>query len=139
MLARREYAVAELQRKLDSKFPEADDIEVVLARLVEEGMVCDRRFAAAFVRSRVVKMQGPRKIRAELRRRAVADTDIENALEEAVSRWTDLAEEWLQRQSFRELDYETRAKYYRRLVNRGFTHDQAMDALNSRDVQDPGV
>ena len=29
-------------------------------------------------------------------------------------------------------DYEMKAKYYRRLVNRGFTHDQAMDALNTR-------
>lgn len=130
MLARREHSVSELRRKLKGKYSEGDDIESVVRQLVDEGMVCDRRFAEAFVRSRTARWQGPRKIRAELVRRGVAEADIHAALDSDMTSWTDLAAEWLARQGRLDLDYETRAKFYRRLANRGFTHDQAMDALN---------
>lgn len=139
MLSRREYAVAELQRKLRTKFPEDPTVDEVVDRLVEEGMVCDRRFADAFVRSRVTRLQGPRKIRAELKRRSVGDPLIDEALEGAVDSWTALAADWLTRQRHDPADYQSRAKYYRRLVNRGFTHDQAMDALNQRKAPEQGV
>lgn len=129
MLARREYSVSDLRRKLERKHTDADDIDAVVRRLVDEGMVCDRRFAEAFVRSRVARWQGPRKIRAELVRRGVAQADIHAALESNSTSWTDLATEWLLRQGRLDSDYDTRAKFYRRLANRGFTHDQAMDAL----------
>lgn len=130
MLARREYSVSELRRKLEGKYTNVDDIDAVVRRLVDEGMVCDRRFAEAFVRSRIARWQGPRKIRAELLRRGVAQGDIHAALDSNMTSWTDLAAEWLLRQGRLDSDYETRAKFYRRLANRGFTHDQAMDALN---------
>lgn len=130
MLARREHSVNELRRKLRGKYSEGDEIESTLRRLVDEGMVCDRRFAEAFVRSRTGRLQGPRKIRAELVRRGVAEADILAALDSDMTSWTDLAAEWLARQGRLDSDYETRAKFYRRLASRGFTHDQAMDALN---------
>lgn len=130
MLARREYSVSELRGKLERKYNDVDDIDAVVRRLVDEGMVCDRRFAEAFVRSRIARWQGPRKIRAELVRRGVAQADIHAALDSNTASWTGLAAEWLLRQGRLDLDYETRAKFYRRLASRGFTHDQAMDALN---------
>ena len=64
------------------------------------------------------------------RAKGVADTVIAGELERQSGEWTDLATEWLQRQHPGLLDFDARTKYYRRLVNRGFTHDQAMDALN---------
>jgi SOS response regulatory protein OraA/RecX len=44
--------------------------------------------------------------------------------------WPDLDAEWLERHRSGPLDFDEKSKYYRRLVNRGFSHDQAMDALN---------
>jgi SOS response regulatory protein OraA/RecX len=46
--------------------------------------------------------------------------------------WHQLAAEWLDRQQTGELDLKEKQKYYRRLINRGFTHGQAMDAVNQR-------
>lgn len=139
LLARREYAVGELRRKLETRWPGSDEIDPAVERLVEEGMVSDRRFAAAFVRSRAARLQGPRKIRAELIRRSVPQAQIDEALDGTGHSWTDLASEWLTRQGDRPTHYKTRAKYYRRLVNRGFTHDQAMDALNRHNSLPDGV
>lgn len=139
LLARREHSVGELRRKLETKWPGEDSNTTVIDQLVEEGSLSDRRFAAAFVRSRVARLQGPRKIRAELLRRSVSDLDFEEAARELDTSWTDLALEWLSRQSGDGSDYESRAKYYRRLVNRGFTHDQAMDALNRWNSRSDGV
>lgn len=132
LLARREYSEGELRRKLRIKWPDSDEIDAVIGRLLDEGLLSDQRYSAAFIRSRVEKLQGPRKIRAELARRAVPGEVAEQCLEAAAVDWRDLASQWLARQSGISNDYQMRAKYYRRLVSRGFTHDQAMDALNDR-------
>ena len=139
LLSRREYSVGELSQKLERKWPDSDGIQATLDRLVEEGMVCDARFAEAFVRSRQARQQGPRKIRAELRKRAVADSVTDAAIDAAGVDWAELAREWLQRQSVAERDYDARARYYRRLVNRGFTHDQALNALGDWVERGDGV
>lgn len=139
LLARREYSTAELRRKLERKWPGEEGIESAIARLLEEGLLSDRRFAAAFVRGRVARFHGPRKIRAELSGRSVAEADIEAALQGVQGSWTDLASEWLARQGVDTSDFDSRAKYYRRLVNRGFTHDQSMDALRGCEEGSEGV
>lgn len=139
LLARREYSVGELRRKLARRWPGSDEIEPAIERLLEDGLLSDRRFAEAFARSRVARFQGPRKIRAELAGRSVSETDIEAALQEVGGSWTDLASEWLARQGGDTSDYDGRARYYRRLLNRGFTHDQAMNALSGRGAESDGV
>ncbi len=139
LLSRREYSVGELTRKLERKWPDSDDIPATLDRLVEEGMVCDARFAEAFIRSRQARQQGPRKISAELRKRAVPDSVTDAAMDAAGVDWARLAREWLQRQAVTERDYDARARYYRRLVNRGFTHDQALGALGDWADRGDGV
>ena len=129
---RREHSEGELRRKLHAKWPEYDEIDSVVEKLLEEGFLSDERYCAAFIRSRVARLQGPRKIRSELSRKLVADSHIEQSMAEADIDWRDLAVQWLSRQKKLANDYEMKAKYYRRLVNRGFTHDQVMDALNAR-------
>jgi SOS response regulatory protein OraA/RecX len=52
-------------------------------------------------------------------------------LERHAGQWTDLASSWLKRQNSGPLDFDARKKFYRRLLSRGFSHDQAMDALNN--------
>jgi regulatory protein len=131
LLGRREYSVAELDQRLRLKWPGLgpEPVGELLDALVAENLLSDERFTESFVRSRIQRQQGPLKIRAALRAKGVADSLIARELERQGDAWADLAAQWLERQHAGPLDYEARGKFYRRLLNRGFTHDQAMDAL----------
>ena len=135
LLGRREYSVHELEQRLQQKWPAlgAASLAGLLEALVTENLLSDERFTQAFVRSGVQRSQGPLKIRAGLRARGIADALIGQQLDDAGTDWVGLARRWLVRQNPAHLDFESRAKCYRRLLNRGFSHDQAMDALNSLD------
>jgi regulatory protein len=137
LLGRREYSIRELGQRLQRKWPGLDEgaAEELLHALVDENLLSDERFAESYVRSQVQRHQGPRKIRANLQVRGVADPTIAEALDRYASEWTALAGAWLARQHPGELDFDARGKYYRRLANRGFTHDQAMDAVNNHSSQ----
>jgi regulatory protein len=130
LLGRREYSVFELARRVRQKWPHAEGVDDLVAALIEENLLSDERFTESFVRSRVRRHQGPVRIQAELRARGVSDALIALGLEPYQDRWLDLAAEWLARHHPGEVDFAARAKLYRKLVNRGFTHDQAMDALD---------
>jgi regulatory protein len=131
LLGRREYSLHELEQRLRQKWPEAAEIGELVEALAGENLVSDERFTESFVRSRIARHQGPRKIQAELRGKGVSEHLVAKELDRQAGAWTDLARDWLRRQHPGELDFAARQKYYRRLCNRGFTHDQAMDALNS--------
>jgi regulatory protein len=141
LLARREYAVLELQARLvkkwsgkwSGKWPGLEQIEERVAQLISvlqaDGVLSDERFAESFIRSRRRRCHGPIKIQAELRQRQVPEAVIAGKLEQAEDDWTALAAAWLSRQCPGPLDFAGRAKYYRRLMHRGFSHQQAMGAL----------
>lgn len=133
LLGRREYSVFELDQRIRRKWPQLEPSAAsdLLDALVNENLLSDQRFTESYVRVLMQKQQGPLKIRAALRARGVADGLISLELDRHSDRWIDLATEWLRRQHAGPLDFDDRKKYYRRLLNRGFSHDQAMDALNS--------
>jgi regulatory protein len=133
LLGRREYSVFELGQRMRRKWPQLESSATadLLEALVNENLLSDERFAESYVRMSIQKQQGPLKIRAALRDRGVADTLISSELDRHADRWIDLATGWLQRQHAGPLDFDDRKKYYRRLLSRGFTHDQAMDAVNA--------
>ena len=132
LLGRREYSTCELEQRLRLKWTglEPGAVEALLEALAAENLLSDERFTESLVRSLVQRQQGPLKIRATLRAKGVTDALIARGLERYAGQWVDLAAHWLARQHTGPLDFAARQKYYRRLVNRGFTHDQAMDALN---------
>ncbi|MDZ4728610.1 MAG: regulatory protein RecX [Xanthomonadales bacterium] len=134
LLARREYAVGELHGRLCTKWRGEEGIRQLADELVDdlvnEGSLSDQRYVAAFVRSKRLRSQGPIKIRAELRQRQLSDALIEQALDQETEVWIDVAAAWLARKHDGELEFEDRARFYRRLVNRGFNHEQAMSALD---------
>ena len=132
LLGQREYSLKELVNRISRKWPQVNDIELFVCQLSEENLVSDERFAESFLRSRVQRYQGPLKIRAELRGKGVADSIISDALDTMSGEWRSLAAQWLERQHSGALSFADKKKYYRRLVNRGFAHDQAMDALNHK-------
>ena len=131
LLGRREYSLVELGNRIRQKWPGAEDVGNLVGQLAGENLVCDKRYAEAFMRSRVHRHQGPLKIRAAMKGKGVPDSIIATAMEAQADNWLDLAREWLQKQHPAQLSFKDKQKYYRRLVNRGFTHDQAMDACNN--------
>ena len=73
MLARREHSRVELQEKLTKKGFPREQIECALEQLVANNLQSDQRFLEDFIRSRVLKGNGPLRISQELRQRGIED------------------------------------------------------------------
>jgi len=134
-LSRREYGIEELRRKLLQRGAESGVTEQVVGILVDENLVSDQRFAEMYVRTRIRSLYGPMKIKGELRSRGVSDRQIAGALPSEQETWFDIASTWAAKRNRGELDYAARAKMYRSLTNRGFTHEQANVALDRVQAQ----
>ena len=146
ILAAREHSVAELGNKLHTKLftrlqnklkhksyqdtdfndqqkEHADAIiKALLEQLIEENLLNDERFAETFVRSRIVRGQGPIKIRHELQERQVASEFIDEYLDESYEFWHETLEN-VRRKRFGNgfpLDYKEQARQSRFLYQRGF-------------------
>jgi regulatory protein len=135
-LTRREHGVDELTQKLVQRGADASLAETVVAGLAEDNLVSDERFTEMYVRTRMQQLNGPVKIRAQLRALGVSDHLIARAMPDDPDDWFDIAARWAGKRHHGALDYTSRAKIYRGLVNRGFTHEQAnaaLERLNSTD------
>lgn len=82
LLARREHSVQELARKLRQKGFEADQIDNVIQRLLDEGYLSERRYVESYLRSRACKGFGPLKIRVELKERGISEALIRAVFDE---------------------------------------------------------
>ncbi|MCE8016687.1 regulatory protein RecX [Halomonas sp. MCCC 1A17488] len=134
LLARREYSRAELTQRLASRAHPTEAIDACLDALAEAGLQSDARFAESFLRSRVMRGQGPLKVRAELERRGVERGLIAAALAEAEREgevdWFELAREVLERRFSGPGDTpRERARRERFLAARGFDFEQIRHAL----------
>jgi len=135
-LTRREYGIEELRRKLIQRGGDPASAEKVVGDLADQNLVSDQRFTEMYLRTRMRALFGPLKIRGELRSRGISDYHIAQAMPEEQGVWFDNASLWAEKRCRGELDYAGRAKIYRGLSNRGFTHEQAnvaLDRLNSSD------
>ena len=135
-LTRREYGVEELRQKLVQRCIDSETVGKVVDDLADNNLVSDQRFTEMYVRTRVHQLYGPVKIRGELRSRGVSDHVISEAMPVERETWFDIASQWAGKRCHGELDYAGRAKLYRGLMSRGFTHEQAniaLDRLNSTD------
>lgn len=132
LLARREYSRAELEGRLAAKGHEESAIAECLDALAEQGLQSDTRFAESFLRSRVLRGQGPRRIRQELAQRGIERDLIRTAFAEAEPGvdWFALACETLARRFSGPGDTpRERARRERFLAGRGFDFDQVRHAL----------
>jgi len=135
-LTRREYGIEELRRKLIQRGSGSTIAEQVVSALADENLVSDQRFTEMYIRTRIRRLFGPLKIRGELRGFGISDHLIADAMPADQETWFDSASQWAAKRHRGELDYAGRAKIYRSLMNRGFTHEQAnvaLDSLNSND------
>lgn len=128
-LARRDYGCQELVRKLCQRGVEAGIAEQVVERLGENNLVSDERFAEAVARYRANNRYGPLRIRSELRHKGVDDCWIDQALEPFAEQWHESAWEWVSRRHRGELDRKAQARLYRSGLQRGFSHDHVMRAI----------
>lgn len=146
LLAQREHSRQELAQKLclppkqsqDFTPPSPDVLDTLLDELENLNWLSDQRFAAAFTRQRLLKGQGPVKVRYELKQRGISDELIEWALEvtpeeEGVD-WIDQATTALYKRFGATAAPKTpaqKAKMIRFLQQRGFSNAQTYQALQA--------
>ena len=135
LLARREHARVELQRKLAAAGFDADVAADAVQRLADEGLQSDRRFVEAFVQSRINQGKGPLRIHADLGQRGIAAGLIDDVLAEAGEDWHALAREARVKEFGRSqpVEFRDKARQMRFLQYRGFEPDQIQSAVSSFD------
>lgn len=134
LLARREYSRAELVQRLALRAHAPEAVTACLDELAESGLQSDQRFTESFLRSRVMRGQGPLKIRGELERRGIERALIAETLSDAEREgevdWFSLAADTLARRFTTTGDSpRERARRERFLASRGFSFDQVRYAL----------
>jgi regulatory protein len=132
LLARREHSTQELCHKLQGREVPAAIVEQVIADLVDEGLLSDRRFAEAYVYSRIERGFGPLRIQVELRERGIGDVLAAAALTELAPDWEASARRQRHKRFSPDapLDFNARVRQLRFLQQRGFTTEQARAALS---------
>jgi regulatory protein len=133
LLTGREYSRAELATKLNKRFDSHPSIEQVLIQITDEGLQSDKRFAEAFIRSRIYRGHGLARIRQDIRQKGVDDELVARALEEADIDWYELARDVAKRKfgHRQAADQREKAKRMRFMQYRGFNYDQIKYALGS--------
>ena len=142
ILMRRAHSVSEMKKALIRRTADEDLIKKVIARLKQNGLIDDARYAKQFARQRTeLRKQGKFRVARELRARGVPDRHIEAALEEA-AKDTDEAAIIRQRierklKLFRgEVDDRKIASLFRSLLRLGFPADLIRRELRSMARED---
>ena len=132
-LSRREYSEKELKLKLMARGCDKEIAESVVARLKQENLVCDVRFAKALVNVRIRRGYGPRKISSELLDRGVEIDVVNELLQQRNGEWESQIAKVIQNK-YGEMqmhlpdDWVKRANFLRR---RGFTLAQIQSVLGA--------
>ncbi len=122
LLARREHSRAELRGKLRRSGYDSTAVDRLLDVLEAEGLLSHARYAQSYVRARVERGYGPRRIAFELRERGVEHTLIDEALAEYEGEWLARARAQYERRfgAAGAADFRERARRVRFLEQRGF-------------------
>jgi regulatory protein len=129
ILMRRAHSVSEMKKALIRRTADEGLIQKVIARLKQNGLIDDARYAKQFARQRTeIRHQGKYRVARELRARGVPDHHIETAVEELAAS-TDEAAMVRQRIQRKlkflrgEIDDKKIASLYRTLLRAGFSSD----------------
>lgn len=91
LLSMREHSALELYTKLSKKYPQVELIKDAIARLTEDGLQSDVRFAEAFIGMRKRQGKGALIIALELKERGVAADTTNDLLQSDNHSWKLLA------------------------------------------------
>jgi len=133
-LMRRAHSVHEMKRKLERRSNNKLLVQVVMARLKENGVIDDARYAKQFARQRTEsRKQGKYRVARDLRARGIPDRHIASALEEVAqtSDETAMVRQRIERKlrSYRgphaskKIDEKKMASIYGSLLRAGFSAD----------------
>jgi len=121
--------------KLKAKNFSDEIIHETISYFTRIGELNDQRFAVGWVRSRLNKPLGIRRIRTELKHKGIADAIIRHALEEAAEGYKEsetvltLARRRLRQ--YRNLESTTaKRRLYHYLIRRGFDHHTVLTCLH---------
>lgn len=130
-LARREYAVLELQQRLLHKGFDAEAVEHVLTQLQAERLLSNERFAERFVYARIQRGHGSLKIAYELKQHGIAVEQLETVEHWQAADWWALARAARARRFGLTpiSDNKIKLKQMRFLQQRGFSHEHIQYAL----------
>ncbi|MCU1241614.1 MAG: regulatory protein RecX [Candidatus Acidoferrum typicum] len=145
ILMRRAHSVSEMKKALIRRTADEDLIQKVIARLKQNGLIDDARYAKQFARQRTeIRHQGKYRVARELRARGVPDHHIETAVEEATAN-TDEGAQVRQRIDRKlkfprgEVDDRKIASLYRSLLRAGFSSEtirRELKRATSDDIPD---
>ena len=131
---RMESCTSDLYRKaLKAMEGDAEAAARIMASLVEDRFVDDRRYAAAFAREKSsLQGWGPVKIRFMLRGKGISDETISEALLEVDPEKASLKLEKLAADKYRLLqgDPQCRLKLLKTLLSRGYGYDEVEAAVS---------
>ncbi|MEZ5319663.1 MAG: regulatory protein RecX [Vicinamibacterales bacterium] len=137
LLGRRDYSVTELRDRLARRGYPADDIETTVERLQADGLLDDRRFAEAYVRTASrLKSRGRRRIERELVARGIDRSlaaDLTAGITDDVET-TAIERLLLRRRLSLPLAPAARRSLYQQLLRRGFSSDAISAALAGRGI-----
>src|SRR6266850_4555005 len=128
-LMRRAHSVHEMKQKLERRSDNKLLVQLVMARLKENGQIDDARYAKQFARQRTEsRKQGKFRVARDLRARGVPDRHIDAALREAAEETDEgaMVRQRIERKlrSFRgEIDEKKMASIYSSLLRAGFSLD----------------
>lgn len=130
-LARREYSVWEIRKRLELSGYDSVITGSVIERLLNEGWLSDQRFAESFCRSRTAQGYGPARIRYEMRLRGLPDELIDEEVAESGCESDDLvrqlyAKKYRGAQPLTPKEQSSRIRY---LLRRGFSMSQIKPLL----------
>jgi regulatory protein len=136
LLARREYARAELEQKLVAKGWGSIEVRTALDDLTARGCLSDARYAEA-IAARRGGSYGRRRIAEELKARGVARSDIETALAGAgIDDDAALRALWQRRFGRAPEDEREKARQVRFLQTRGFALSTILRFLRTAGARD---
>lgn len=138
LCARREYCAADITQLLYRHKVEADEIEAIVKRLIDERFIDHERYVRAFVNDKFrFAHWGRIKMRYALRQKGIDDSLINRAFDEMIREEdyqqavTDFVNARLKTTRGR-TPYEVRQKVMRAALSRGFE----MDYLHDIDIDD---
>ena len=131
LLSRRDHGEYELYQKLALKGYGEDDIQQAVNFCLDHNYLDDLRYAKSQIRQHVYKGHGERRIRQELNQKRVAESVIEQALEEEPQDWFELAKQAAEKKfkGAKAKDQKEYAKQVRFLQYRGYSFEQISYAL----------
>lgn len=139
LVAKKEYSVLEVRRKLSSRYPE-EIVEKCLKYCIDRNYVSDERFAKMYVRFRFHGNYGPVRIRYELKEKGICESIAEESLSDPEYDFEETLRDLVQRKaSSTDLgDYGARSKLAAFLVRRGFESSRVLNMIGklSRDPEE---